>query len=99
MCANDGQHADSFLSLERLPELKPPLPVKFEFSRAQQQILFASVPTSEAKQWVIYDAAGKWLLEGMVSANEHISVQHLLPGVYHMVIQDTRGTSIAAHRF
>ena len=54
---------------------------------------------TEAKQWVIYDAAGKWLLEGMVSANEDISVQHLLPGVYHMVIQDTHGNSIMAHRF
>ena len=62
-------------------------------------ICLRGVHFTEAKQWVIYDAAGKWLLEGMVSANEHISVQHLLPGVYHMVIQDTRGTSIAAHRF
>ena len=54
---------------------------------------------AESKQWVIYDAAGKFLLEGMVTSNEPISVQHLLPGVYHMVIQDTRGTSILAHRF
>lgn len=53
----------------------------------------------EAKQWVIYDAAGKSLLEGMMNANEPISVQHLQPGVYHMVIDDTRETSTAVHRF
>ena len=53
----------------------------------------------EPKQWVIYDAAGKSLVEGMMNANEPISIQHLQPGVYHMVIDDTRGTSTAVHRF
>lgn len=53
----------------------------------------------KAERWVIYDAAGKSLVKGMVSPNEPISIQHLQPGVYHIFIDDTRGTSIAAHRF
>lgn len=53
----------------------------------------------EANQWVIYDAAGKSLMEGMVNAKEPISVQQLHPGVYHLVIEDDRGTFTEAHRF
>ena len=53
----------------------------------------------KAARWVIYDVAGKSLVKGMVSPNEPISIQHLQPGVYHIFIDDTRGTSIAAHRF
>ena len=53
----------------------------------------------KAERWVIYDAAGKSLVKGMVSPNEPISIQHLQPGVYHIFIDDTNGASIAAHRF
>ena len=62
-------------------------------------IFINGVQFCEAKNWIIYDAAGKSLVEGMVDVNEGISVQHLHPGIYHMVIEDARGRSIATHRF
>ena len=73
---------DLVLRPERLPRLNTRLPMKFRIfpNPTTEFIYIDGVQFCEAKNWIIYDAAGKSLVEGMVDVNEGISIQHLHQG-------------------